>query len=382
MDLASELATVEGRRKFDSQMAGLIRSMSFDELEQVLLDGLRAYPSSFTAACSNTSADQVTISGWDELFADIAAAENSGKQCSAVGIDLSGHGEGDEPALEVAIYDDGSFPFSTASRSEILAKSENYGTPWQGCFVEIGESLQLHGLAQLYGAIRSYEHRHWYQGATLPDNFIGFKLAEWFLYLRVNQAIYRELDRQGLPRPMPIIVGEHDFGPWYVTVYMAERRAGHEAATAQILQRRAEAAKADYDSITDQWIAELVETRSILKHWWWWKNPTKRRNAMGLAEGHEKLLLSGMPVPPAKPTWRMSGKEFVEFVEQFLRWRDPKSLRARLPRVPAERRSMLHETFVKHGIAFGGRWVRMNVTYDRELLRDGQHPLQTGERML
>lgn len=381
MDLAARLLSADYRRAFEREMAGLIRSMAFSEVERTIIEGLKSHPSPFSAACLETPADQVRITGWEELFADIAAAEGRGKQCTAIGIDLSGHGEGEEPAFEVSLYDDGRFPFSTAGRADILAHNEHYGTPWQGCFVDTSESLQCDGLRQVFQAVSSYEYRFWSHGAELPQYYVGFTLTVWFIYLRVNQAIKRDLETIGLPRPMPVVVGEHDFGPWYETVYMVDRVADHAASIARITAARTEKSKADFDAITHQRVAELVETRSILRHWRSWLRPAKRKQAIDLAEAHERLLLAEMQPTLAKPTWRMDGKEFADVVEQFRRWGSPEESISLLPRVPQEARTPLHETFVTYGIKFGGRWVRMNVLYDRELLRDGEHPLQTGGRV-
>lgn len=125
---------------------------------------------------------------------------------------------------------------------------------------------------------------------------------------------------------------------------------------------------------TAQLIAELVERRSILRHWHRWWRPRKRRDAVGMAEAWDKLYFEGLELEC--PSWRLNETRFLELAGRLRIRKEPHSAGTPLPPVAPERRSELHEMFVRWSIRFGGHWVRMNVLYDRELLRDGDHPLQ------
>jgi hypothetical protein len=129
----------------------------------------------------------------------------------------------------------------------------------------------------------------------------------------------------------------------------------------------------DDDADTAQIVAELVERRSIVRHWLRWWRPSKRREAIEMVEAQDGILFEGLGLD--RPSWRLKDEEFAELVARFRRSRGGK-WRGALPRIPSEHRSRLHELFVNWSILFGGRWVRMNVAYDRELLRDGEHKLQ------
>ena len=256
-----------------------------------------------------------------------------------------------------------------------------YGAPWLGGFIDMGAYLECPEAAGLYTAVRGYEHRYWSGSGAMPPAFVDFTMALWLLYLRLCEAIQRDLAKRGLPKRMAVIVSEHDFGSYFGTAFIAEARAGAATATKAILEDRQAQGRQRYEDVTHQMIAEFVERRSVVQNWLWFMRPGKRKRAREMVASHEDLLLSEMPGRPTTPTWKMKDDEFREFIGDFRRWRDP-ALGLRppvLPPIAAAARSMLHQqVVVDYGIAFGGRWVRMNVLFDREYLAEGKHPVQTG----
>lgn len=368
-------------REFEDFARGSIVALDFAGLDAFLMRWFRDNVSAFSQAALNTELAGLSITGWDEVGGDIAALEAKGTAPTALGINLSGHWEGDGPGFETALYDDQSYDFSAGNRDAMAAAASVYGAPWLGRFVDVGSYLECSGAEALYAAITGYEHRYWSGGGALPDAFVDFAMAHWLLHLRLCQAIERDVTRHGLPRKMAVIVSEHDFGPYFGTAFIAEANAGARAATQAVVDGRAEQGRQYYQDATHQMIAEFVERRSVMRNWLWFVRPGKKKKAREMIEAHEALILSDMPDRPATPTWKMCDAEFREFVGTFRRWRDP-SLGLRPPTLPpiaAAARSMLHEqVVVDYGIAFGGRWVRMNVLFDREYLAEGKHPVQTG----
>jgi hypothetical protein len=351
-ELEQILVVRDSRLQLEVYFAGLIRAGSFDALDAELADQIAANPSRFDAV--SRAAGPASIHGWDELYADIAALDAKGEQVTAIGIDLTGHGEGDEPEFEVSFYDDSSFAFSGATHADLLAASEGYSTEWQGCFLDIGNMLEVRGLAPLHRALREYPHRWNTPGAELPEDYAGFVLAQWMLYLRVHQALAAALAEQGLPRPMPVVVGEHDFGPTCHATYMVDRIADNAAATARILEERDAASAQAYDRNTERMIAETRERRAVVRYWFWWRNRKERKTSIELAEAQEKLLFDGVvSTRGQQPVWRLSDREFETFLDRFREHRRPGSSGEAHPD-PGADRSELHRTFLRHGIRFGG----------------------------
>ena len=128
-ELEQILSTGEGRRALDRYFAGLIRALDFAALETELAMLLEEHPSAFAPLCRASMRESVEIVGWERVHADILAMDRKGSRCTALGIDLTGHWEGEGPGFEVSLYDDGSFAFSTASRAALLEASEGHATP-------------------------------------------------------------------------------------------------------------------------------------------------------------------------------------------------------------------------------------------------------------
>jgi hypothetical protein len=368
-------------REFEDFARGTLVALDFDALDMFLSRWFRDNPSAFSQAALDTRPADLSIEGWDEVGGDIAAMEAKGTVPTALGINLTGHWEGEGPGFETALYDDKSYDFSTGSRDAMAAAASVYGAPWLGRFVDVGAYLECRGMEQLYAAVTGYEHRYWAGGGPLPTGFVDFTMAHWLLHLRLCQAIQRDVARRGLPRKMAVIVSEHDFGPYFGTAFIAEAKASARAATQAVVDGRAEQGRQNYQDATHQMIAEFVERRSVVRNWLWFVRPGKKKKAREMIEAQEAMILSDMPDRPAIPTWKMKDAEFGKFIGAFRRWRDP-SLGLRppgLPPIAPAARSMLHEqVVVDYGIAFGGRWVRMNVLFDREYLAEGKHPVQTG----
>ncbi len=219
-ELIQSLSNEPSRIQVEALLRGALREPAFAELDALLQAWIDEHPGPLTALCRDVG--DVAVTGWDALDAEIATLAARGTLCSAVGIDLTGHHIGDGPGFEVSLYSDKIFAFSTSDRAAILAASENDGPEWQGCFEEIGHSLSCSGLEALHAAVSIHPQRLWLgdgeMSADYPDYFIGV----WFLYLRVNQALAGAAEENRLPYPMPMLVSQHDFGPSFETVYMAD----------------------------------------------------------------------------------------------------------------------------------------------------------------
>ena len=273
-------ATDQELRVFEHSISRFFWMQNFESAEHVLQDALRAYPSSFADICQATSQEAISISGWDELYAQIEALARNGSHCTAIEIDLSGHADREvepggalEPGFECSYYDDLTFSFSTASREDILAQCETGTMTWTGCFVDINNALTCDGLGKLYASLVNYQHRYWRppiaeRGTAadeLPQDFVAFTLARWFLYLRVHKAIWSDLRTRGLPRRMPVVVGQHDFGPSLCSVYLPETICDSGETSNRILAQGQAEGSANFQSDINKAIAELRELYRLVR---------------------------------------------------------------------------------------------------------------------
>ena len=232
-----------GNPAFDGEIARLIRAQRYDEAERELrlrIDG--APPSALKAATLATSADDLRFAGWERVLARIQPLPRGrpptrrvsrlevyerfhrGKPAvTAVGIDISHaivrmlRSEEDALELEVAYYSNGPYPFSRSDRAALLAASASYSPVWQGEFEDVDVALSVTGLTPLLLELRR-------QGpvTAAPDRVdeMGMRsLAHWWAILALDRALAGEVARLSPRRPVPFIVGTHDFGAFINTIH-------------------------------------------------------------------------------------------------------------------------------------------------------------------
>lgn len=329
---ALQFATDEGLNAFERSMSGFFWAQDFTGAERLLGDASREHPSAFSDICQATSQNAVSISGWDELYAQIEELARNGSPCTAIEIDLSGHADRKvgpdgalEPGFECSYYDDSIFRFSAASREEILSQCKTGRREWQGGFEEIDHALTCDGLGTLYSSLAKYEHRHWRPLPAAPDSapadvprdFVAFKLAQWFLYLRVHTAVCSDLRTRGLPHRMPVVIGQHDFGPYLSSVYMPETICDSRDSTDRILARRQAEARAWYDEMTEKDVSGLRERRDGIRSWPFFVKRSERKIYIEYSAAYENHLVEHYKLAADRPTWKMSNQEFEAFIERF-----------------------------------------------------------------
>jgi hypothetical protein len=358
---ALRFATDEELRVFERSISRLFWTQDFAGAEEVLLDALRDYPSPFSDICQTIPQEAVSILGWDELYAQIETLARDGRSCTAIGIDLSGHADRQvqpdttlEPGFECSYYDDSIFGFSTASREEILSQCESGTMAWTGSFLHIDHALTCDGLGKLYSSLAGYQHRYWrppvaaaYSTATdVPQDFVAFTLGSWFLYLRVHKAICSDLQIRGLPHRMPVVVGQHDFGPRLDSVYMPKTIADDGEASRRasriLAERQAERSGIMQSEISTA-IAELREIYRVVRMFPFYRY--KARNELGdQLTSLMKLSCRSRKLPDAGVDWRMRKPAFERLLRQIAEARSVPSVDEALDAVHVDE---LHERWLR-----------------------------------
>ncbi len=116
---------------------------------------------------------------------------------------------------------------------------------------------------------------------------------------------------------MPIIVGEHDFGPSFASVYMVEKICDAHEATSKALAQRSADTGAQAARITEEFVQNFRERRKALQDWPFYRNPFRRRRYIDLISAHEALILKISGVSVDRPSWKMSDGGFDAFVARF-----------------------------------------------------------------
>ena len=215
------VATPNGKKLYRQTISRLIREDRFAEAEANLLAALERIPSDLSAKCRALSVTAITMTGWDEVDRMIATpVGKAGKLCTAVQIDMSNHVNSSDgsPGIEVSLYSDSAFPFSTSSKEQLLAHNEAYCPPWTGDFEEIGSPLELTGL----GLLNQELERQLVRQPQTTEGKACFVIAELFRTMRFKQAVQRDLGARTWGRLIPVLVGSNETGPFLETVYLPQ----------------------------------------------------------------------------------------------------------------------------------------------------------------
>jgi hypothetical protein len=172
--------------------------------------------------CHAVTVDHIELLGWESLQERLATLDSKGTPITAIGIDLSCHGDPApdalghfEPYLESNFYSDQAFPFSTANRAELLI---GYGTShnaWQGSFEDIDQSITTRGLDELHAAVSDLEHACRTGRNNNGLDHDAMLIGSAFLAVRLHQAVKARILADGLPRPLTVLVGSNESFPFF-----------------------------------------------------------------------------------------------------------------------------------------------------------------------
>jgi hypothetical protein len=328
--LNQRLATTAGRQEFDRTIAALIRRGSYKDAESILLDELARLSTPIAAAAR--ASHTVELTGWDEINAEcerLTAEGPSPIAVTAIGLDLSNYNDSltpvwhdKEPMVEFAAYTDSAFGFSSATVDELLRVSEAPPTPWQGRMVGgTSATLDVSGLRALNSALLEYSNEtpwrpHYGSGSAAPDEYVAFALGEWMRHLRFHEAVARHVAEHGLALQVPVLIGEHDAGPFIQSAVKVRTLADHRETTDGINRARKAKHRAEFDAVTEEMIDSLDEMRRAIGAMGFFSGGRKRQ-LIRMVDAKEALFLKIVGLTLPKPTWKMSDAEFQEFARSY-----------------------------------------------------------------
>jgi hypothetical protein len=219
-----------GGADLGEEISGLIRRREYLEAENLLVDLLLDRPGQIAIACRGLTVDTIEITGWEEVAFALGRATAQAQEVTAVGLDLSNYSDSEgrdwwdkEPIVELSLYDDAHFPFSTATRREMRQAATTHPAPWTGHRLP-GRPVVVgvQGLRSLNGALlQSQAGRPWSfgPGDRSADDEVAAVLGGWWMVLRFHQAVARDWPEVGPELGVPVLVGQRGTGPWHVSVF-------------------------------------------------------------------------------------------------------------------------------------------------------------------
>lgn len=170
-----------------------------------------------------TTAD-IALSGWTGLGGRLDALDRPGHPISAIGIAMADPIEAGRrpdsegrlaPCIETCYLSDSGYPFSEATRDDLLDGYSREGFEYQGDFEGIDTDLAVDGIDDLYGAISQLETRLLRSDDPSPDEIRAGSLGACFLAALIHQAVRDTIRTHGLPRPLCVMTGCDGVYPFF-----------------------------------------------------------------------------------------------------------------------------------------------------------------------
>jgi len=264
---------VELRQFLTDVELDLREGRSLDAIERVdfALGVLEEFDHPIAAMCRACPPSAIRIRGWDKLAKRLSGLDQPDRLITAIGIDLSSHGDFhanvDEevaPYLETNFYSDNAFAFSNADRATICAGYGTLSSDWAGSAEHIDETIEISGIGRLNFAIDALESEHRLERSDDPLVSDAMVFAVAYRAVAVHHAVRTMVEAHGLPRPLTILVGSHDSYPFFDAPVItageySERTAVHE--TCPVEETVVEDLPVDED-LVDEPIAE-PETEEV-----------------------------------------------------------------------------------------------------------------------
>jgi hypothetical protein len=292
----------------------------------------RPLPARFLTA----SPKSIEFPGWFKLPARIAEYDNKVSKISAIGIDLSSPGhigqkpsDGGflDPVIETNFYSDDIWPFSTSDRVGLLAGYSQYSCAWQGGFKEIDDTVQINGIADLYGAVYLLKE------AAETESQTARVLGACFIVVLIYLALRDFAPRDVLPHPLAVILGSNEDYPYFsAPVFAARPDIGPQAqphigktehkskslnATDEILAERAAERRSDLQRTFEVDFAKYREIHRMLYYFPFYRFRGRSKLAQ-LWESHLAMTCNIHGINPGqKISWRMSAGKLTELLRRI-----------------------------------------------------------------
>lgn len=190
----------------------------------------------------SVSRNEVDLVGWDGLCDRLVDQDRPDHAVSAVNISLTDPDGSSErpdeegrlaPCIETSYFSDAAYPFSDATREDLLDGYSRYGCEWQGDSEGSDRGLALEGLDDLFGAIAGLEAQLLETDRPGEEEIRAGSLGACYLAVLVHQAVRDKVRDAGLPRPICVMAGCNGIYPYFDSPVTGSRQSSDDDRTGQ-----------------------------------------------------------------------------------------------------------------------------------------------------
>jgi hypothetical protein len=170
-----------------------------------------------------TSRD-VEVAGWHRLADRLLDHDRPHRRISAIGVTLAdarvlggpGPSRGRlSPFIKTFYFNDDAYPFSDASRDDLLDGYSRDGFEWQGDYQATDATLSIKGIDDLHGAIVELEDRLLDSADPDESDIRAGTIGACYLATLIHQALRNTIREKGLPRPLCVLAACDGVYPFF-----------------------------------------------------------------------------------------------------------------------------------------------------------------------
>ena len=170
------------------------------------------------------TADYIEIGGWHRLADRLRDHDRARHPISAMGVTVADSralgGPGIRagrlaPFIKTFYFNDDGYPFSEATRSDLLDGYSRDGFEWQGDYQATDATLSVRGIDDLYGAIVELEDRLLANPDPGEAEIRAGTIGACYVAALIHQALRDTIRRKGLPRPLCVFAACDGVYPFF-----------------------------------------------------------------------------------------------------------------------------------------------------------------------
>lgn len=172
----------------------------------------------------DVSAANVEFAGWHKLRDRLYDHGRRGHPISAIGVVLANSralgGPGPSrgwlsPFIKTFYFSDDAYPFSDATRDDLLDGYSREGFGWQGDYQATDATLSIKGIDDLYGAVVELEDRLLHSRYPSEHEVRAGSIGACYLAALIHQALRETIRKKGLPRPLCVLAACDGVYPFF-----------------------------------------------------------------------------------------------------------------------------------------------------------------------
>lgn len=224
-----ETVAIDGmdEHEFRHSVEDMLRSDQVDDAVERLRTLLEPYAMGggyLPARFLDITPDEVGVAGIDKLASRLANHDRPGFPITAIGVVLADArvlgGPGPKngrlaPFIKTYYFSDDAYPFTEASRDDLLEGYTREGFGWQADYQATDATLSITGIDDLHGALIELEDRLLDLAEPPQEAVKAGSVGACYLAALIQRALRDAIRREGLPRPLCVLAACDGVYPFF-----------------------------------------------------------------------------------------------------------------------------------------------------------------------